>query len=66
MDATWQWLGDAAGTKGVGLNRVRVAPGKLPTPPHSHGASEEVFFILAGFGLAWQDERCTRCGPATA
>jgi uncharacterized cupin superfamily protein len=55
MDATWQRVGDAAGTKGVGVHRVRVAPGKLPTPPHSHGASEEVFFILAGSGLAWQD-----------
>ena len=57
MDATWQRLGDAAGTKGVGLNRVRVAPGKLPTPPHSHGASEEVYYVLDGSGLAWQDER---------
>jgi uncharacterized cupin superfamily protein len=55
MDATWQRLGDAAGTRGVGVNRVRVAPGKLPTPPHSHGASEELFFVLAGSGLAWQD-----------
>ena len=55
MDATWQRLGDAAGTRGVGVNRVRVAPGMLPTPPHSHGASEELFFVLAGSGLAWQD-----------
>jgi len=55
MDAVWQRVGDAAGTKGVGVHRVRVEPGKLPTPPHSHGASEEVFFILAGSGLAWQD-----------
>ena len=55
MDATWQRLGDAAGAKGVGVNRVRVAPGRLPTPPHSHGASEELFFVLAGSGLAWQD-----------
>ena len=55
MDATWQWLGNAAGTRGVGVNRVRVAPGKLPTPPHSHGASEELYFVLAGSGLAWQD-----------
>jgi uncharacterized cupin superfamily protein len=63
MDATWQRLGDAAGTKGVGLNRVRVAPGKLPTPPHSHGASEEVFFVLQGSGLAWQDEQVHQVGP---
>lgn len=55
MDAEWQRLGDAAGTVGVGLNRVRVAPGRLPTPPHSHGASEEVFYVLSGSGLAWQD-----------
>jgi uncharacterized cupin superfamily protein len=55
MDASWQWLGNAAGTSGVGVNRVRVAPGKLPTPPHSHGASEELYFVLAGSGLAWQD-----------
>ena len=55
MDASWQWLGNAAGTEGVGVNRVRVEPGKLPTPPHSHGASEELYFVLAGLGLAWQD-----------
>jgi uncharacterized cupin superfamily protein len=55
MDAEWQRLGDAAGTVGVGVNRVRVAPGRLPTPPHSHGASEEIYFVLAGSGLAWQD-----------
>ena len=56
MDASWQRLGDAAGTRGVGLSRVRVEPGKLPTPPHSHGASEELYVVLAGSGLAWQDE----------
>jgi uncharacterized cupin superfamily protein len=55
MDATWQGLGNAAGTRGVGVNRVRVAPGKLPTPPHSHSAAEELYFVLAGSGLAWQD-----------
>jgi uncharacterized cupin superfamily protein len=55
MDAEWQFVGRAAGTAGVGVNRVRVAPGKLPTPPHSHGASEELFYILSGSGLAWQD-----------
>jgi uncharacterized cupin superfamily protein len=55
MDATWQRLGAAAGTRAVGVNRVHVEPGKLPTPPHSHGASEELYFVLAGSGLAWQD-----------
>ena len=63
LDATWQRLGDAAGTKGVGLNRVRVAPGKLPTPPHSHGASEEVYYVLGGSGLAWQDDEVHEVRP---
>jgi uncharacterized cupin superfamily protein len=63
MDAIWQMLGRAAGTAGVGVNRVRVAPGKLPTPPHSHGASEEVYYVLGGSGLAWQDEQVHEVGP---
>jgi uncharacterized cupin superfamily protein len=62
MDATWQRLGQAAGAE-VGVNRVRVAPGRLPTPPHSHGASEEVFFVLAGSALAWQDEQVHEVRP---
>jgi uncharacterized cupin superfamily protein len=63
MDATWQRLGEAAGTKGVGVNLLRVAPGKLPTPPHSHGASEEVYYVLGGSGLAWQDGRVHEVRP---
>ena len=51
-----QRLGRAAGARGVGVNRVRVEPGMLPTPPHSHGASEEIYFVLDGSGHAWQDE----------
>jgi uncharacterized cupin superfamily protein len=57
MDAEWQLLGNAAGTVGVGVNRQRIAPGKLSTPPHSHGASEEIVHVLGGSGLSWQDEQ---------
>jgi uncharacterized cupin superfamily protein len=63
MDAVWQRVGHAAGTVGVGVNRVRVAPGKLPTPPHSHGASEELYYVLGGSGLAWQDEAVHEIRP---
>jgi uncharacterized cupin superfamily protein len=63
MDATWQRLGDAAGAQGVGLNRVKVAPGRLPTPPHSHGASEELYYVLGGSGLAWQDDAVHEVRP---
>jgi len=55
MASTLQRLGDAAGGKGIGVNRVRVEPGRLSTPPHSHGLSEEIFFVLDGSGLSWQD-----------
>jgi uncharacterized cupin superfamily protein len=55
MAGTWQRLGDAAGARGIAVNRVRIHPGRLSTPPHSHGLSEEIFFLLGGSGLSWQD-----------
>jgi uncharacterized cupin superfamily protein len=63
FDAAWQRLGAAAGARGVGVNKVAVAPGKLPTPLHSHGASEELYFVLDGSGLAWQDEHVFEVRP---
>jgi len=57
MGLTAQRLGDAAGTRGIGVNRVRIDPGMLSTPPHSHAASEEIFFVVSGSGLLWQDEQ---------
>jgi uncharacterized cupin superfamily protein len=56
MAATWQPLGNSAGAKGIGLNRIRIEPGRLSTPPHSHNRAEEIFFVLDGSGLLWQDE----------
>ncbi|HEY7197901.1 MAG TPA: cupin domain-containing protein [Gaiellaceae bacterium] len=55
LAGTWRRLGDAAGSVGVGVNRVLVPEGKLMTPPHVHSAEEEIFFVLAGRGLLWQD-----------
>ncbi len=63
MAADWQRLGDAAGTQRVGVNRVRIEPGRLSTPPHSHGASEEIVYVLGGSGLSWQDEAVYEIGP---
>jgi uncharacterized cupin superfamily protein len=63
MAGDWQRLGDAAGTERVGVNRIRIEPGRLSTPPHSHGASEEIFYVLAGSGLSWQDEQVYEVGP---
>ena len=63
MAADWQRLGNAAGSVAVGVNRVRIDPGRLSTPPHSHGASEEIVFVLGGSGLSWQDEQVYEIGP---
>ena len=51
----WRDLGRAAGTKTVGLRRIEIAPDHFSTPAHDHGADEEIFFVLSGEGLLWQD-----------
>jgi uncharacterized cupin superfamily protein len=55
LAGTWFDLGSAAGTAGVGLKRIQVDPGKWSTPAHSEGAEEEIFFVLSGSGISWQD-----------
>ena len=59
-------LGRAAGTKTVGVCRVRVDPGKWSTPLHRQTAEEEIFFVLGGSGICLLRDRRSRCGPATA
>ena len=63
MAASWQRLGAAVGCTGIGVNRVRIEPGRLSTPPHSHGASEEIVFVLGGTGFSWQDEQVYELRP---
>ena len=53
---TWFDLGTAVGTVGAGLKRIQVDPGKWSTPAHVEGAEEEIFFVLAGSGVSWQDD----------
>src|SRR5262249_14421441 len=57
MAGSWSDLGIAAGSVDVGLRRIEVDPGKRSTPPHVHGAEEEIFYVLAGSGISWQDGR---------
>ena len=54
LRGAWRLLGEAAGAVGVGLRRIELAPGEVPTPAHTHLATEESFFVLAGSGLSWQ------------
>jgi uncharacterized cupin superfamily protein len=55
LGATWRNLGRAVGTQGVGVSRFDVDPGRWSTPAHVEGASEEIFYVLEGSGLSWQD-----------
>jgi uncharacterized cupin superfamily protein len=52
---TWRDLGSAVGSEGVGVQRIDVDPGCWSTPAHVEGAAEEIFYVLAGSGLSWQD-----------
>ena len=58
----WYDLGDAAGSVEVGLKRIRIDPGKWSTPAHAEGAEEEIFFVLSGSGLSWQDGEAYEVG----
>lgn len=55
INGMWRDLGRAAGSRTVGLRRIEVADGYFSTPAHEHGADEEIFFVLGGEGLLWQD-----------
>ncbi len=51
-----QRLGVAAGSAKVGLSRYRIAAGSRHMPQHVHVDEEEIFFVLGGTGLSWQDD----------
>jgi uncharacterized cupin superfamily protein len=55
ISANWRRLGTAAGSVGVGLSRIQVDSGRWSTPVHTHGRTEEIFFVLGGSGLLWQE-----------
>jgi len=50
-------LGAAAGADRAGLSRYRLAAGERAMPAHVHADEEEIFYVLAGDGLSWQDGR---------
>ncbi len=55
LASRWSFLGEAAGSVRVGLRRLQIPPGCWSTPAHEHGREEEIFYVLAGRGLSWQD-----------
>ena len=57
LRADWLDLSRAAGGVAVGMRRLRIEPGFFSTPLHVHRSDEETFFVLAGSGLSFQDDR---------
>jgi uncharacterized cupin superfamily protein len=55
-------LGAAAGARDVGLSRFRLRAGERAMPVHVHADEEELFYVLDGEGLSWQDGRTHAVG----
>jgi uncharacterized cupin superfamily protein len=52
--ATWRFLGRAGGAKDYTVNRIDIVPNRWSTPAHVE--DEEIFYVLRGSGLSWQDD----------
>jgi uncharacterized cupin superfamily protein len=63
IDAWWQLLSRKAGSLGIAVNRIRVEPDRWSTPVHFHTAEEEIFYVLEGSGLSWQNGEVYEVGP---
>ena len=50
---TWRLLGRAAGSQEVTVNRIEIDPGGWSSAVHVE--DEEVFYVLHGSGLSWQN-----------
>jgi uncharacterized protein YhfF/uncharacterized cupin superfamily protein len=53
-------IGKAAGMERIGLNLVRVPPGRRTSYPHAEGDEEEFVYVLDGEIDAWIDGRLHR------
>jgi len=54
LAGTWFDLGSAAGSRNVGVTRIKVDPGRWSTPAHVELDEEEIYYVLGGSGLLWQ------------
>lgn len=63
LRATRFAAGEAAGAFRAGVTRARIEPGGRSSPVHVHGDEEELFHVLGGTGLSWQDGVTFEIGP---
>lgn len=55
LKGVWHDLGRGCGSRKVGLRRIEIVEEHFSTPAHDHGMDEEIFFVLDGEGLLWQN-----------
>ncbi len=55
-------IGDAIGSDRIGVGLLKIQPGGRSSPVHCELAEEEIFYVLRGSGLLWQDDGSS---PAT-
>src|SRR3954447_25744110 len=60
IGGTWQELASSAGAVRLGVNRLRMEPGKASSPLHAE--DEEVFYVLGGSGWSVQTDGCFAIG----
>lgn len=58
----WQSL-TGEHSRDTGVKRIRIDPGKWSTPAHVENSEEEIFYVLGGSGISWQDGACYEVGP---
>jgi uncharacterized cupin superfamily protein len=55
IGGSWRDLGTAAGSVRTGVKRIDLDQGKWSTPAHEETSEEEIFYVLRGSGISWQD-----------
>jgi uncharacterized cupin superfamily protein len=63
IQGRWTAVGTAAGSVSVGVRRIEIPAGGWSTPAHEHGREEEIFYVLGGRGISWQDWETAEVGP---
>lgn len=56
-------LGTAAGTVDIGVTRYELDPGRRSSPVHVELVEEEIFYVLGGAGVLWQNGETHEVGP---
>lgn len=59
---SYRRLASAAGAQGIGATWYSIPAGARMMPVHTHADEEEIFYVLEGAGLSWQDGKTYAVG----